>query len=502
MKKVHIIILIALVSIIAGVSSCRKKAEVPLDAASYDPALPVTGTILQLKKLLGGAVPVQITEDLTIAGVVTADDRGGNFYKQIMIQDSTAGIALLIEKSGLYNDYPVGRKIYIKCKGLYVGAYSGFKQIGFALDETGSLVGVPANMMSTVIVKGPYKADLSLLPQESTTVFDLKSSVTNDALVGRLLYMDSVQFLQTQAGPTYAQPAALASGTDRLLEQCGNAATIVLRTSGYAKFAAEPWTKKRGRLHFIFSRYNTTAQLMIRDLNDVQFTDSVRCGGVVLQPPTPISIKTLREFYTDSVNSAVVIMGNYQIHGTIINSFADSNSGKTAGSYYMQDESGRGINMYIAGAYYQLGDSLTIEVNRNNLIVYRGNLEITKGTGSSLVVNKVGSGKNVEPKVLTTAQITADLKKPFYKDRLYECTLVKIENPTITGSLTYSGITTIADASGTIATYVAPAGILKTTTLPLTYTSLTGIASNFVGFGTPAPPPYGQVNIRKISDIK
>ena len=345
MKKIYIILALFAIVIISGITSCRKKAEVPADAATYDPGFPAGCTrvsILQLKNILGsGGLPVQITDNIAVEAYITADDRSGNFYKNIMIQDSTSGIALLLEKSGLYNDYPVGRKIYVKCKGLYLSTYGGFKQLGYSLDETKALVGVPAALFNTVVVKANYDPTLQPLNKliKHVTLADLKSSVNNEAVMGCLIKMDSnVQFQSSQLGTTYAQAPSIASGTDRYLEQCGNAASIVLRTSGYCKFAANPWPKGRGALTAIYSRYNSTAQLLIRDENDVQFTDSIRCDGVVIQPGTPITIKTLRELYLGTG----VKLGNLQIHGTIISSLKDSNI--SSGGYYMQDESGRGIS--------------------------------------------------------------------------------------------------------------------------------------------------------------
>jgi hypothetical protein len=205
MKKIHIILALFAIVIISGITSCRKKAEVPADAATYDPGFPAGCTrvsILQLKNILGsGGLPVQITDNIAVEAYITADDRSGNFYKNIMIQDSSSGIALLLEKSGLYNDYPVGRKIYVKCKGLYLSTYGGFKQLGYSLDETKALVGVPAALFNTVVVKANYDPTLQQLNKliKHVTLADLKSSVNNEALMGCLIKMDSnVQFQSSQ----------------------------------------------------------------------------------------------------------------------------------------------------------------------------------------------------------------------------------------------------------------------------------------------------------------
>src|SRR5690349_9147375 len=57
--------------------------------------IPTNTTIADLKTRheVNGGYDL-ITEDLVIGGVVTIDDRTGNYYKTIVIQDSTGGIEL------------------------------------------------------------------------------------------------------------------------------------------------------------------------------------------------------------------------------------------------------------------------------------------------------------------------------------------------------------------------------------------------------------------------
>ena len=67
----------------------------------------------------------QIAVDKTIAGVVIADDESGQFYKTIVIQDSTGGISVKLDGYDLYTKYPVGRQVFIKLKGLYMAITTG-----------------------------------------------------------------------------------------------------------------------------------------------------------------------------------------------------------------------------------------------------------------------------------------------------------------------------------------------------------------------------------------
>ncbi len=81
----------------------------------------------------------EITDDVIIGGIVCMDDKSGNYYKKIVIQDETGGIEIEIDQTNLYTDYPVGRKVYVRCKGLFLGNYFDIPQLGATPDERGSL---------------------------------------------------------------------------------------------------------------------------------------------------------------------------------------------------------------------------------------------------------------------------------------------------------------------------------------------------------------------------
>lgn len=87
-------------------------------------------TILELKSLYKNA-PVKIEDNIIIGGQVISEDRSGNIYKSIYIQDATGAIEVKIGKNSLYNDYKLGQWVYVKCSGLTLGAYNGMIQLGY-----------------------------------------------------------------------------------------------------------------------------------------------------------------------------------------------------------------------------------------------------------------------------------------------------------------------------------------------------------------------------------
>ena len=60
----------------------------------------------------------EITDDLIISGRVVANDESGNFYKQLVFEDETGGVQIRLDAIGLFNEFPLGRKISVKCQGL------------------------------------------------------------------------------------------------------------------------------------------------------------------------------------------------------------------------------------------------------------------------------------------------------------------------------------------------------------------------------------------------
>jgi hypothetical protein len=185
MKKVFLPVAAILLFAILGYTSCVKKEfDSPPDTTLNDPNLPVNKTIWELKQMYTG-VPTLIEDDITVAGVVVADDRSGNFYKQIIIQDTSSGMPVLINRSGLYSDFPIGRKVYIKCKGLYLGAYGGMVQIGHTPDNNNEISSIPSGLISKYVIKGKF--DLSQVTARKVSIMELNNLNSSIKWLGTLI---------------------------------------------------------------------------------------------------------------------------------------------------------------------------------------------------------------------------------------------------------------------------------------------------------------------------
>lgn len=255
-------------------SSCLKNNFDEPPVNGNDPNLATTHTIAELKALYLGT-RVEITDSIVIAGIVVADDKSGNFYKTLVLQDSTAGISIRLDESGLSNNYMIGRRVYIKCKGLHLGAYNGLIQLGGSATP-GSLTDIdplPSSLISKFLVRGGLNNEVEPL---AVTIVQLNNSHQN-----RLIKLENVQFVSSDAGTSYAN-GVLQTSKNVTVEDCsGN--IIVMRNSGYATFANELMPTGKGTLYAIYSVFGNTKQLLIRDTYDVQFNEN-RCDGTNPNP--------------------------------------------------------------------------------------------------------------------------------------------------------------------------------------------------------------------------
>lgn len=94
----------------------------------------VTTTLAELQSLFQGE-QVTIERDWVVEGVVTANDRGGNFYRSIVIEEAGAAAEIKLAIDALHNDYPIGARLRVALEGLAVGRSYGVLQIGLRSSE-------------------------------------------------------------------------------------------------------------------------------------------------------------------------------------------------------------------------------------------------------------------------------------------------------------------------------------------------------------------------------
>lgn len=475
MKKLVIAVFSLLFVIyLSSTSSCIKKPDVPPDNSGYDPHLTVTHTIAQIQAMPQGIV---IASDIVISGTVVMNDKSGNYFNKIVIQDATGGIEVCLNKSHLYNDYPVSRKIYVKCRGLFLGNYKQNLQLGAAPGTDGSVTDIPELLIKDYLVKANYP---NVIITDTVTLLTLSSLYTGRQYLNKLVTIRQAEFMMDHLGVPYAQPSDISSSTTLLLKDC-TGAHLALHTSAYAKFRSILTPTGNGTITGIYTVNNNTPQLYIRDTTDVHFY-AVRCDGTLLGPAgsTPIAnIRSLCPSYTDSIN----ILPAYRISGVVI---SDKDGGNIAQTNMVLQDGDKGIVIRFPEAHsFLMGDSVIVDIKDARLswsfnLLQISNISIVKAI-------KIASGKAIIPRLATIAQINEH-----YND--WESTLVKISNVTITNGGTFSGSKNMNDGSGTLTLYTRSAASFAGQWISQTPQNYIGILSTFNN--------AKQLQMRSIADVE
>ncbi len=274
--------------------SCNKKFDEPPTASqiNLESDTSITNHLISVKELKSKHTMGNldyITDNYIISVLVGSSDESGNFYKSLAVQDSTGGITILLDRSGLYTDYPVGRRLYIKCKGLYISDYSGYTiQLG-AVDNTvptnRKLTSIPSSLFDTYIVKGKLGNKLSpkiVTLAQLNAIGGLATAKIPllDTLQSTLIQLNGVGLAATDVGLTYADTSASKNAASRNITDSNGTFGIVLYTTGYANFAGLIPPSGTGTLTGIFipyyySKNKTYGEIMVRDTSDVKFYSGV-----------------------------------------------------------------------------------------------------------------------------------------------------------------------------------------------------------------------------------
>ena len=269
-KNTGILLSIGLLAgFMAIMTGCVKQNfdEPPIVIPHFDSV--ANATIDTLVKLYGNQTDtLLITQDIIIKGVIAGNDESGNIYKKFFLQDNTAGIDVEIDQTSLYTSFKVGQRVFIKCKGLYLGLYGGALELGYPFN--GSIGRMPAALMKQHIFadslpgKKPVPIVLDLLNPP------FKKYINMLVAIPAVRFPDAGQPFVT-GGVTTSRPVGDAFGNPITMD--GN--TLILYTSSYSSFATSLLPQGIGTLQGIFTIYSNKYEFLVRDLNDlVNFVDT------------------------------------------------------------------------------------------------------------------------------------------------------------------------------------------------------------------------------------
>ncbi|MGJ7031148.1 DUF5689 domain-containing protein [Niabella hirudinis] len=458
---------VLLICTAALIISCNPALDVP--PLNADPEVPVNMTIAVLKdRYQGYGIFQKIYDDITITGVVTANDQSGNFYKQIVIQDETAAIPVLMDGNNIYTSYPLGRRVFVRLKGMMLGDYGGTIQLGLDSVRDGAYLNlgrIPVAQFDQFIVKGSFGN--AIVPSIITPA-DLTTNI-KDPLQSMLVQLEGFEFAARDTSKTYADPAKEVSAVNFTLHDCGQQ-SIVLRNSSYASFAALKIPGGSGTITGIYSIFNKTQQLFIRDTGDVQF-QKPRCGQ---GPARPMTIGTLRQQYAGSP----VALDRYALGGTVI---SDAGSGNITAGWVVLQSGNSGVMVDLGSVVtYRTGDSVVLNLSNADSLVSHDGLLLLKMHKDFEPPAPIASARMIIPAVRTIQELKAALELPAGDSGNIESTLVTIHQASTAPGF-FSGAHILGDGSGVMELYIQEDAVFASGILPSGMQSWTGFGRDSNG---------------------
>ena len=247
-----------------------------------------------------------VTEKYT-EGYVVSSDEGGNFYKQLVIQDApenpTAAIVVQVDKNPMFTQYEFGRKVYIKLNGLSVGESNGVIQLGRL--EGDELERIP----STVVVQHVLRsAEVATIVAKEVSISDF-----NDALESQYIRLNNMQFnsnLVVGNTTTYASEPNDSFDGERTLESCDTGGSVVLSTSTFSDFKGLNLPANRGSIEGVLTRdfFDDFYTIYINSPEALNFDNALRCDPLFeddfsagnLNKWTPYNVTGTQEWYYNS----------------------------------------------------------------------------------------------------------------------------------------------------------------------------------------------------------
>lgn len=418
----------AFILIISAFLSCVKDQDFSTpNVVCTEPNLTVTNTIAQVKEMytFGGATVIE--NDVIIEGYVVSSDKSGNIYKTISIQDKpenpTSAIKIAIDETNLYAKYNIGRKIYVKLKGLAVGYSFGSIQIGKAV--AGELGRISSYEINNYIIRSCEEVEI--VPKK------VSISELNESMLEMLVEIENVQFKTSDLGKSYGNIENTET-VNRVLESfnsnCNLVNEVIVRNSGYSNFKNELLPEGKGSVVAIFSNYYEDYQLYLRNTNDMRL-EQARCNYSNALTPT-ISLQQVKNMYTETMVEFGVDT-DYIIEGFVVSSDASGNfenklviqdklENPTAGVQIL-------VDMETIFEQYAIGDKVFVKLNKLYMTKNDGVLSIGYPKGSKVTaieqdavnsfIYNTKENNTIIPTEITIANVL---------DEQYQNTLVQVNN--------------------------------------------------------------------------
>ena len=279
-----------------------------------------------------------------VKGYVSSSDQTGNFFKEFFIQDSptnpTSGLKVILNQVDTYNQFNLGREVYISLQGLYIGEErvgNGVITIGGGTetDQYGTTV---TSLNEIQIRQKVLRSSVT----ETITPLNIGLTAINGDHVGLLVKVDNVEFADDEVGLAndpiglnYFDPTETFD-TKRTLQDCSGFeySQFILETSSFASFKNEELPDKNGSITAVVSKTFDGASLILA-LNSTDDVDmkNPRC--------TLLDIEDFDVVFNEGFDNG---LGDWEVINTL-----------GTQEWYASSYQGEG---YVRGSAYDDGDIL------------------------------------------------------------------------------------------------------------------------------------------------
>ena len=270
-------------------------------------------TVAEVKAYFSGTL-AQIPDNAYLKAQVTANDKTGNLFKYIYVEDKTGGIRVNIDMESLYADprFFVGKQVLINLKDLYVGSVNAEVQLG----------GLFNGNVGRVLANDVYKHFFPTTDFTEVVATEKTIAGLTDADVGRWIKIKDLQLVKEDLGHIFYG--------SRTLEDCSSN-KINLYTESFATFANDIMDTGKGDVYGILKKYNTTYELIITNRLGLDL-DGNRCDG------------TLSPSFRDIFNDEFSNLSNWTtVNGSGTQQWTTTNYGNPGPSAYI--DGGRSANV-------------------------------------------------------------------------------------------------------------------------------------------------------------
>ncbi|MEO9502418.1 MULTISPECIES: DUF5689 domain-containing protein [Nonlabens] len=188
--------------------------------------------------------------DAYVTGYVISDDQGGNWFKELIIQDApedpTTGVAISIDVNPLFTRYEFGRKIYLKLTGLTAGISNGVVTIGVA-GIGGDIERIAASQESDFIKRDNTIA--TIIPLELTF-----GEFVEDVTELLWIRVSDVQFIVEDIDRCFACESGDSFDGERTIKSCVDESIANLFTSTFSDFKALNIPDGKGTIDALITR--------------------------------------------------------------------------------------------------------------------------------------------------------------------------------------------------------------------------------------------------------